>query len=272
MRASHLSRTLCRARTRIMALSWCFLWSSGCSPILVDQPVDDLPARDPGCHIDRLASAAARPSRGQAATRALVLRASRSATAAAPEPTLPPIPVRPDEPAGYQARRAAGRMRDARGAADRDGHQESCPSPAWPTWITTGALVPASVLPLCTTGPWSARRRRNHPRWRPGPRCTADACPPWLFLSPRWPRPPGRCPRWPGRNTRWSRRSPRPERRPSSSTSGGPGGGQGPGPGRHGPATGRLLRLAGRLLPAAFVPSAGPGVADPSECSWPETT
>jgi hypothetical protein len=53
---------LCRARTRIMALSWCFLCSSGCSPILVDQPVDDLPAPDPGCHIDRLAGLVQRRS------------------------------------------------------------------------------------------------------------------------------------------------------------------------------------------------------------------
>ena len=46
---------LCRARTGVMALTWWVLCSSGCSPILVDQPVDDLPAPDPSCHIDRLA-------------------------------------------------------------------------------------------------------------------------------------------------------------------------------------------------------------------------
>src|SRR5690348_2122782 len=44
---------LCRARTRTIALSWCFL--SGCSPVLADQAVDDLSVRDPGGHIDRLA-------------------------------------------------------------------------------------------------------------------------------------------------------------------------------------------------------------------------
>ena len=38
-----------------MALSWCFLWSSSCSPVLVDQAVDDLPAPDPCGHVDRLA-------------------------------------------------------------------------------------------------------------------------------------------------------------------------------------------------------------------------
>ena len=37
-----------------MALIWCFLCLSGCSPILVDQAVDNLPVRDPGGHIDRL--------------------------------------------------------------------------------------------------------------------------------------------------------------------------------------------------------------------------
>ena len=38
-----------------MALSWCFLCLSGCSPALADQAVDDLSVRDPGGHIDRLA-------------------------------------------------------------------------------------------------------------------------------------------------------------------------------------------------------------------------
>jgi hypothetical protein len=46
---------LCRARTRTMALSWCFLRSSGRSPILVDQPVEDLLAPDPAGDVDRLA-------------------------------------------------------------------------------------------------------------------------------------------------------------------------------------------------------------------------
>ena len=46
---------LCRATTRTLVLSWCFLGSSGCSSVLVDQAVDDLSALDPGGHIDRLA-------------------------------------------------------------------------------------------------------------------------------------------------------------------------------------------------------------------------
>ena len=46
---------LCRARTRTMPLTWYFLSSSGRSPILVDQTVDDLPARDPAGHVDRSA-------------------------------------------------------------------------------------------------------------------------------------------------------------------------------------------------------------------------
>jgi hypothetical protein len=45
---------LCRARTRALSLSWCFLRFLSCSAVLVDQAVDDLPARDPGSHIDRL--------------------------------------------------------------------------------------------------------------------------------------------------------------------------------------------------------------------------
>jgi hypothetical protein len=45
-----------------MALNWCSLCSSGCSPVLVDQSVDDLPAPDPGCHIDRLAGLVQRRS------------------------------------------------------------------------------------------------------------------------------------------------------------------------------------------------------------------
>jgi len=45
---------LCRARTRALSLSWCFLRFLGCSVVLVDQAVDNLPARDPGRHIDRL--------------------------------------------------------------------------------------------------------------------------------------------------------------------------------------------------------------------------
>ena len=36
-------------------LSWYFLCSSGRSPVLVDRPVDDLPAPDPAGGVDRLA-------------------------------------------------------------------------------------------------------------------------------------------------------------------------------------------------------------------------
>src|ERR1035437_7650355 len=39
---------VCRAKTRIWALSWCFLCRLGCSPVLTDQAVDDLPSLDPG--------------------------------------------------------------------------------------------------------------------------------------------------------------------------------------------------------------------------------
>ena len=45
---------LCRARTRTFALSWCFC-ALRRSSVLVDQAVDDLPARDPAGHVDRLA-------------------------------------------------------------------------------------------------------------------------------------------------------------------------------------------------------------------------
>lgn len=46
---------LCRARTFIMPLIWCFLCLSGGSPILVDQAVDDLPAPDPAGDVEWLA-------------------------------------------------------------------------------------------------------------------------------------------------------------------------------------------------------------------------
>jgi len=39
-----------------------FLCLSGCSPVLADQAVDDLSARDPGGHIDRLAGLVQRRS------------------------------------------------------------------------------------------------------------------------------------------------------------------------------------------------------------------
>jgi hypothetical protein len=45
-----------------MALSWCFLCSLRCSPVLVDQAVDDLSALDPGRHIDRFAGLVQRRS------------------------------------------------------------------------------------------------------------------------------------------------------------------------------------------------------------------
>ena len=43
-------------------MSWRFRCSSGRSPVLADQAVDDLPAPDPGCHIDRLAGLVQRRS------------------------------------------------------------------------------------------------------------------------------------------------------------------------------------------------------------------
>ena len=54
--------TLCRARTRTLALSWRFLGSLRCPRVLVDQDVDDLSALDPGGHIDRLAGLVQRRS------------------------------------------------------------------------------------------------------------------------------------------------------------------------------------------------------------------
>ena len=35
---------MCRATTRTLVLSWCFLWSSGCAPVLADQTLDDVGA------------------------------------------------------------------------------------------------------------------------------------------------------------------------------------------------------------------------------------
>ena len=46
---------VCRAKTCTWALRWCFSRSLACSAVLADQAVDDLPALDPGGHIDRLA-------------------------------------------------------------------------------------------------------------------------------------------------------------------------------------------------------------------------
>jgi pimeloyl-ACP methyl ester carboxylesterase len=54
--------SLCRAKTRTWALSWCFLCPSGCSPVLADQAVDDLPAFDPRGNVDRLAGLVQRRS------------------------------------------------------------------------------------------------------------------------------------------------------------------------------------------------------------------
>ncbi len=53
---------LCRAKTRKPALSWCFLRSLGCSPVLADQALDGLSALDPGGHVDRLAGLVQRRS------------------------------------------------------------------------------------------------------------------------------------------------------------------------------------------------------------------
>jgi hypothetical protein len=47
--------SLCRARTRILALSWCIPRSLRCPRVLADQAVNDLSALDPGGHVDRLA-------------------------------------------------------------------------------------------------------------------------------------------------------------------------------------------------------------------------
>ena len=43
---------VCRAKTRTLALSWCFLRWLGCSPVFADQALDGLSALDPGGHID----------------------------------------------------------------------------------------------------------------------------------------------------------------------------------------------------------------------------
>ena len=44
---------MCRATTRTLVLSWCFLRSSGCSAVLADQALDDVGALDAGGHIGR---------------------------------------------------------------------------------------------------------------------------------------------------------------------------------------------------------------------------
>jgi hypothetical protein len=47
--------SLCRARTRILAVRWRFLRSLRCPRVLADQALNDLSALDPGGHVDRLA-------------------------------------------------------------------------------------------------------------------------------------------------------------------------------------------------------------------------
>ena len=42
------------AAPKLFTIAELVLRSSGCSPVLADQAVDDLPALDPGSHIDRL--------------------------------------------------------------------------------------------------------------------------------------------------------------------------------------------------------------------------
>ena len=78
--ALEASGTLCRARTRALSLSWCFLRSLGCSVVLVDQAVDDLPARDPGSHIDRLTGLVQRRSLFPRLVRPMLVVATRGRT------------------------------------------------------------------------------------------------------------------------------------------------------------------------------------------------
>ena len=51
----HYAIGLSRVKSRTLALSWCFRWSSGRPPVFAYQAVDDVGALDPGGHIDRLA-------------------------------------------------------------------------------------------------------------------------------------------------------------------------------------------------------------------------
>src|SRR5215472_6942359 len=55
VRPGGTGEVVCRATTRTLVLSWCFLCSSGCSPVLADQALDDVGALDAGGHIGRLA-------------------------------------------------------------------------------------------------------------------------------------------------------------------------------------------------------------------------
>ena len=77
VRTHRARKHVCRARTRTMALSWCFLCSSGRSPILVDQPVGDLPAPDPAGDVDWLAGLMQRRSLFARLVRAMFVVMSR---------------------------------------------------------------------------------------------------------------------------------------------------------------------------------------------------
>ena len=68
-----MSRLLCRARARTIPVSWYVLSSSGRSPIHVDQAADDLPAREPAGHADRLAGFMQRSSLSARLGRAMLV-------------------------------------------------------------------------------------------------------------------------------------------------------------------------------------------------------
>ena len=74
------AQAVCRARTRTITLSWCFLCLSGCSPVLADQAVDDVPVPDPGGHIDRLAGLVQRRSLFPRLVRPMLVVATRGRT------------------------------------------------------------------------------------------------------------------------------------------------------------------------------------------------
>ena len=52
---SSASSEVCRAITRTRVLSWCFLCSLGCSPVLADQALGDVGALDAGGKVGGLA-------------------------------------------------------------------------------------------------------------------------------------------------------------------------------------------------------------------------
>ena len=60
--ATGMSKSVCRATIRTLALSWCFLCSSGCSAVLADQALDGVGALDAGGRIGRLAGLVQRRS------------------------------------------------------------------------------------------------------------------------------------------------------------------------------------------------------------------